>query len=423
MFIDEVKIKLIGGKGGDGCTSFRHEKYIEFGGPDGGSGGQGGNIVFVADEGLKTLIDLRYNKTLKAKKGTNGMGKNKTGAKGEDLIVKVPVGTTVRDLNTNLIICDLVNNKESFIVAMGGKGGKGNVSFKSQKNTAPKISEYGNDGEEKEIKCELKLLADVGLVGLPSVGKSSLISVITSCKPKIADYEFTTLTPNLGVVELKNNDSFVIADVPGLIEGASEGIGLGYKFLKHAERTRVIAHIIDMSGPNGRSPIDDYETINNELKKYDEQLYNKKTIVVANKMDILESKENLKKFRLKYKNLEIIEVSAITKIGLDNLIYKLNDLVKETPITKLYSNSDYIEYEYKEEKDFEIKKEGNVYCIYGNKIENLLKITKFNSDEAEIRFAKILKNMGVDKELDKIGADVGDTIKILDYEFEYRKGL
>lgn len=425
MFIDEVVLNVIGGKGGDGSSSFRHEKFIEMGGPDGGNGGRGGNVVFVADEGLKTLIDLRYQKKIKGEKGSNGSGANRTGASGEDTYVKVPVGTTITDTETNLIIADLVKDKEEAIIASGGRGGKGNAAFKSNKNKAPTTSEYGAPGEERIVKCELKLLADVGLVGFPSVGKSSLISVISASKPKIADYHFTTLTPNLGVV--KSGDySFVVADLPGIIEGASEGIGLGDKFLKHASRCKVIAYVIDMASTEGRDVIEEYEVLKKELKNYSEKLYNKKSIVIANKSDMPSFNENLEKFRKKYKDVEIITTSAITKSGLEDLKRSLAHLVKTTE-EKVYEDKEfesYVLYEFKKEKPYTITKENDhTYVITGDKLELLLKMTRFNSDEAALKFARKLKNMGIDEELRNLGAKDGDTIRILDQEFEYSERL
>lgn len=425
MFIDEVVLNVIGGKGGDGSSSFRHEKFIEMGGPDGGNGGRGGNVVFVADEGLKTLIDLRYQKKIKGEKGSNGSGANRTGASGEDTYVKVPVGTTITDTETNLIIADLVKDKEEAIIASGGRGGKGNAAFKSNKNKAPTTSEYGAPGEERIVKCELKLLADVGLVGFPSVGKSSLISVISASKPKIADYRFTTLTPNLGVVKA-GDYSFVVADLPGIIEGASEGIGLGDKFLKHASRCKVIAYVIDMASTEGRDVIEEYEVLKKELKNYSEKLYNKKSIVIANKSDMPSFNENLEKFKKKYKDVEIITTSAITKSGLEDLKRSLAHLVKTTE-EKVYEDKEfesYVLYEFKKEKPYTITKENDhTYVITGDKLELLLKMTRFNSDEAALKFARKLKNMGIDEELRNLGAKDGDTIRILDQEFEYSERL
>lgn len=421
MFIDEVIIKVKAGRGGDGCTSFRHEKFIEKGGPDGGNGGNGGSIVFVADEGLKTLIDLRYQKLIKGNKGSNGSGANRTGAMGEDIFIKVPIGTTVIDTDTNLVIADLVKDKETAIIARGGKGGKGNAAFKSNKNKAPTISEYGLEGEEKAIKCELKLLADVGLVGLPSVGKSSIISVISAAKPKIADYHFTTLTPNLGVVDLKEK-SYVVADLPGIIEGASEGIGLGDKFLKHALRTKVIAFVLDASESEGNNILEDYKLLKNELKKYSEKLYNKKSLVILNKIDMPSSKENIDKFKKEYPNEEVICTSTITMENINELKYKLRELLDKEEETDIYEENEYesyVLYEFKNEKPYEITRiNDETWLISGKNLETLLKRTRFNSDEAALRFARKLKNLGVDEELRNMGAKPGDTIRILNQEFE-----
>lgn len=421
MFIDEVTIRIKAGNGGDGCSSFRHEKYVEMGGPDGGNGGKGGNVIFKAEKGLRTLIDLKYMKTIKADKGGNGSGNDKYGRNAEDTIIKVPVGTTIKDTETGLIICDLIEDGEEHIVAKGGKGGKGNAAFKSNKNKAPTISEYGEEGEEKTLSCELKLLADVGLVGYPSVGKSSLISIVSASKPKIADYHFTTLSPNLGVVKI-DDYSFVIADLPGLIEGASEGIGLGDKFLKHALRTKVICHIIDMSALEGRNPIEDYKIIRKELESYSEKLAKKTEIVVANKMDISSAKENLEIFKKEFPNLEIIAISAITKENINELLYKLKETLIKEEEKSLYEEEefeDYVLYEFKNNKPYTITNEGNHWLIEGDELHRLLKKTRFNSDEAVLRFAKKLRTMGVDEELKKMGAKEGDTIKILDQEFEF----
>lgn len=421
MFIDEVIIKVKAGRGGDGCTSFRHEKFIEKGGPDGGNGGNGGNIVFIADEGLKTLIDLRYQKLIKGNKGSNGSGALRTGACGEDTIIKVPAGTTIIDTETNLVIADLTKDKETAIIAYGGKGGKGNAAFKSNKNKAPTISEYGLEGEEKTIKCELKLLADVGFIGFPSVGKSSLISVISAAKPKIAEYHFTTLTPNLGVVDLKEK-SYVVADLPGIIEGASAGIGLGDKFLKHALRTKVIAFILDASESEGRDIIEEYKILKNEVKNYSEKLYNKKSIVILNKIDIPNSKENIEKFKKAYPNEEVITTSTITKENINELKYKLRELIDSVNDTKIYEDNEfesYVLYEFKNEKPYEITKiNDTTWQISGKTLETLLKRTRFNSDEASLRFARKLKHLGLDEELRKMGAKEGDTIRIVDQEFE-----
>ena len=425
MFIDEVNLKLIAGKGGDGCTSFLREKYVPLGGPDGGNGGRGGNIIFKADKGLRTLIDLRYKKILKADSGTMGRGRNQTGESAKDTTIIVPIGTTIKDTDTNLIICDLISDGQECVVAHGGRGGKGNAAFMTNKNKAPYTSELGEPGEERNILCELKLLADVGLVGFPSVGKSSLISVISAAKPKIADYHFTTLVPNLGVVKA-GDYSYVVADLPGMIEGSSEGVGLGDKFLRHASRCRVVAHVLDMGEVDGRDVISDYKIIRNEIKKYDENLYNKREIIVANKMDLEVSASNLEKFKKEFPDSEIVEVSAATHNGTKELIFKLKEILESLPEEEVYEKQefeDYVLYEFKHEKPYKINHVGNKWIVTGDELEKLLKMTRFNSDESALRFARKLKNLGVDDELKSLGAKEGDTVQILDQEFEYEERL
>lgn len=421
MFVDEVVVKLIAGKGGDGCTSFRREKFIAMGGPNGGNGGRGANIIFKVDKSLKTLIDLKMKKIIKGDKGVNGKGSDQNGANAEDVIIKVPEGTVVTEKNTGKLICDLIKDNEEFIVAHGGRGGKGNKAFATHDNPAPKMSELGAPGEEIEIKCELKVLADVGLVGLPSVGKSTLLSVISNATPKIAAYHFTTLSPNLGVVKVYD-DSFVMADLPGLIEGASEGVGLGIKFLKHAERTKVIAHVIDMSGTE-YDPIESYETITNEIKKYDEKMLKRPSVIIASKMDIENSKENLAKFQKKYPNLRIYPISSIYNEGIKELITDLNKLVKENADKNFYEelNETHTLYKYENKKPFKIYKDNNIWVIEGKEIEELFLMTRFNEDESVLRFARKLKKMGVEDELEKLGAKRGEEVKILDYIFNFKE--
>ena len=423
MFVDEVNIKVTAGSGGDGCTAFRREKYVELGGPFGGNGGRGSDIIFKVDEGLRTLVDLRYNKIIKGERGANGEGKNKNGKGAKDIVIKVPPGTIVRDNDTNLLVCDLKKHGEECIVAKGGRGGRGNTAFRTQNNPAPNFSEKGEPGEERYLKVELKLLADVGLVGLPSVGKSTIISKISNSKPKIAAYHFTTLNPNLGVVKTKDGRSYTVADLPGLIKGASLGEGLGDKFLKHIERTRVIAHIIDMSGFEGRDPYDDYTTILKELEDFDKKILKKESLIIANKMDIPSAKDNLKKFKEKVKDKEIFEVSALNNEGLDKVLIHIADLLDKIEVTPLENEDefeDYILYKYKKEEPFEIEKEGNTYILKGKQIEKLFRMNKFNSDEAIMKFAKKLTAMGVDERLEQMGAKQGDIVKILDFEFEFR---
>ena len=424
MFVDELVVKLIAGKGGDGCTSFRREKYIPMGGPDGGSGGRGANIIFKVDKSLKTLIDLRYKKIIKGEKGVNGKGSNRNGANAEDIIVKVPAGTTLIDMDTNLVIADLIHDDEEFIVAHGGRGGRGNKAFATMQDRAPKMSEYGEPGEERIVKCELKVLADVGLVGLPSVGKSTFLSVISASKPKIAEYHFTTLSPNLGVVKLKDHRSFVMADLPGLIEGASKGAGLGHNFLKHASRTRIIAHIIDMGGYEGRNPIEDYEIIRNELKEYSDKLANKKEIVIANKCDLPNFDENYKAFKEKYPHIDIYKISALNNIGIDEVLTKLADTLDEIGVEDIYDETDYeshVIYKFKNEKPYTITNDNGVWIVKGEEIEKLFKMTKFTEDESVIRFSRKLKGMGVEEALEEAGAKRGDDVQILDYMFTFKE--
>ena len=418
MFVDEVTVKLIAGKGGDGCTSFRREKFVEMGGPNGGNGGKGADIIFTTDKSLKTLIDLKVQKTIKADKGVNGKGRDQNGANAEDVIIKVPEGTVVTNLETNEVICDLIS--ESKIIAHGGRGGRGNRSLATHDNPAPRMSELGAPGEELLVKCELKVLADVGLVGFPSAGKSTLLSVITNASPKIAAYHFTTLSPNLGVVKTYGKE-FIIADLPGLIEGASEGVGLGFKFLKHAMRTKVIAHIIDMSGENSFSPLESYETIYNELAKYDESLIKKPSVVIASKMDLPESKENLAKFKEKYPNLEVYPISSIYNEGLDALIKRLGEIVEESDNQAPGITTTEKIYKYEEEVPFEIHRENNIWVLTGPKIEELFKMTRFTEDESVMHFAYKLKKMGVDEKLEELGAKRGDEVKIMDYIFNFKE--
>lgn len=422
MFVDEVEIKVEAGNGGDGCTAFRREKYISMGGPYGGNGGHGSDIIFKVDEGLHTLLDLRYQKTIKGQKGENGRGKNQHGKGAEPLIVKVPLGTVVTDLDTGLIIADLSKKDQQEVIAKGGRGGRGNTAFKTQTNTAPDYSENGEEGEKKNLKVEVKMLADVGLVGLPSVGKSTIISMVSRSKPKIAAYHFTTLNPNLGVVKSSDNRSFVIADLPGLIEGASQGEGLGDKFLRHIERTRVIAHVIDMSGSELRDPYEDYLLINKELKEFNEKLIEKPQIVIANKMDLPTAQENLEKFKEKV-DCEIYEVSAATNKGLQKVVDRLADLLDEIPINPLYDDSQiesHVLYKFKKEEPFTITKEDDVWVISGKEVEKLFKMTKFSSEEAAYRFAKKLRRMGIDDKLVELGAKEGDQVRILDFYFDYK---
>ena len=422
MFVDEAILELQAGSGGNGCMAFRREKYVEMGGPFGGNGGHGANIIFKVDEGLNTLIDLRYKKLYKADNGEHGQGKGMHGKNAKDLIIKVPLGTVITNTETNLVIADLVEKDDEVVVAHGGRGGRGNMAFATHSNPAPAYCENGEPGEILKVKVELKLLADVGLVGLPSVGKSTIISKISAAKPKIAAYHFTTLKPNLGVVRASNNRSYVVADLPGLIEGASLGEGLGDKFLKHIERTRVIAHVIDISGIEGRNPYEDYVTINKELEAFNKKIMDKPQIIIANKMDMPESNKNLEMLKKKV-DQPIYPVSALDGKGLDKVIEALADKldnIKKQPLFDIKEKS-HVVYKYEDKKDFKVFKEKDGFRVKGDKIEKLLRMTWFASDETYRRFSSQLKKMGIEDELRKMGAKNGDMIYILDYEFEYRE--
>lgn len=423
MFVDEVVMTVIAGTGGDGCMAYRREKYIPMGGPYGGNGGDGADVIFRADEGLKTLIDLRYQKKIIAPSGKNGEGKNKNGSNSSDIVVKVPIGTTIRDNTTGSVIADLVHNGEEATIAYGGRGGRGNVSLATRSNPCPSYAEKGEPGEERVIKVELRMIADVGLVGMPSVGKSTILSMISNANPKIASYHFTTLSPNLGVVKVHDN-SFVVADLPGLIEGASEGVGLGYKFLKHIERTKIIAHVIDMAGSEGRNPYDDYVAIRSELESFSPKLLLKPEIIIANKMDGANARENLNEFKEKIKNVDIYEVVAVNNKGLDKVLDKLSEMTLNIEEEELYApevQESHVLYKFREERPFTIVKDKDTYVIKGDAVEKLFRMTNFNTEEAYERFSNKIRKMGVDDELIKMGINEGDTVRIFDFEFEWRR--
>lgn len=427
MFIDQVKIYVKGGDGGNGMVAFRREKYVPKGGPAGGDGGNGANVIFEVEEGLRTLMDFRYQRHFKAPRGEHGMSKNQHGKNSTDMVVKVPPGTVVSDEATKEIIADLTEHGQRAIIAKGGRGGRGNTRFATPANPAPELSEKGEPGQERSIVMELKLLADIGLVGFPSVGKSTLLSVVSSAKPKIAEYHFTTIVPNLGVVETEDGRSFVLADLPGLIEGASEGIGLGHQFLRHIERTKVIIHVIDMSGQEGRDPYEDYVTINNELKEYNLRLTERPQIIAASKMDMPDSEANLAEFKQKLPDdVLIFPISAVTREGLKELLYTAADLLEKTPAFPLNheeeeNNVSTVLYKHESERDdFRITRDPDgAYVISGEKLEKLFKMTDFSRDESVKKFARQLRAMGIDEGLRARGAKDGDTVRLLEYEFEF----
>lgn len=421
MFIDQVSVYVKAGDGGNGMAAFRREKYVPKGGPAGGDGGNGGDVIFEVDEGINTLIDFRYNRHFKADRGENGMSKSKHGRNTEALVVPVPPGTVVYDEDTNELLADLTEHGQRAVIVKGGRGGRGNIRFATSKNPAPTLSENGEPGEERNIRVELKVIADVGLVGFPSVGKSTLLSVVSAARPKIADYHFTTLSPNLGVVDTEDGRSFVMADLPGLIEGAHEGVGLGHQFLRHVERTRLIVHLIDMASIEGRNPYDDYVKINEELKQYDDVLMEKKQIIVANKMDMPEAEENLAEFREKIgADVDVIPISSFTRKGLDVLLYKIADTLDTIPKhTAVIEDTVVIEPK-PQEKPFTVSRDDDgAFVLQGNEIEKLFKMTDFTTDEGVKRFARQIRHMGVDNELRKRGAQDGDTVRLLDFEFEF----
>ncbi|MCC9729053.1 GTPase ObgE [Streptococcus agalactiae] len=433
MFLATAKISVKAGRGGDGMVAFRREKYVPNGGPWGGDGGKGGSVIFKVNEGLRTLMDFRYNRNFKAKAGEKGMTKGMHGRGAEDLIVSLPPGTTVRDATTGKVITDLVEHDQEFVVARGGRGGRGNIRFATPRNPAPEIAENGEPGEERELQLELKILADVGLVGFPSVGKSTLLSVVSAAKPKIGAYHFTTIVPNLGMVRTKSGDSFAMADLPGLIEGASQGVGLGTQFLRHIERTRVILHVIDMSASEGRDPYDDYVSINNELETYNLRLMERPQIIVANKMDMPDSEENLAAFKEKlaanYDEFDdmpmIFPISSLAHQGLENLMDATAELLANTEEFLLYDETDMQEDEAyygfnEDERPFEITRDDDAtWVLYGDKLEKLFVMTNMERDESIMKFARQLRGMGVDEALRERGAKDGDIVRIGNFEFEF----
>ncbi|WHY90666.1 GTPase ObgE [Neobacillus cucumis] len=427
MFVDQVKVYVKGGDGGNGMVAFRREKYVPNGGPAGGDGGKGANVVFVVEEGLRTLMDFRYQRHFKAPRGEHGMSKSMHGRNAKDMVVKVPPGTVVTDAETKEVIADLVEHGQRAVIAKGGRGGRGNNRFATPANPAPEIAENGEPGQERDVILELKLLADVGLVGFPSVGKSTLLSVVSAARPKIAEYHFTTIVPNLGMVETEDNRSFVMADLPGLIEGAHEGVGLGHQFLRHIERTRVIVHVIDMAATEGRDPYEDYLTINKELKEYNLRLTERPQIIVANKIDMPDAEENLQKFKERLEdNYPIFAISALTRKGLRDLLFAIADKLEETPEFPLEHEEEQTGVHrvlYKHEKDpdhFKITREPDgSFVVSGEKVERLFKMTDFSREESVRRFSRQLRGLGVDDALRQRGAKDGDIVKLLEFEFEF----
>ncbi|MCM2980593.1 GTPase ObgE [Niallia circulans] len=427
MFVDQVKIYVKGGDGGNGMVAFRREKFVPKGGPAGGDGGKGADVIFQVEEGLRTLMDFRYQRHFKAPRGEHGMSKNQHGRNAKDMIVKVPPGTIVADANTKEVIADLTEHGQQAVIARGGRGGRGNSRFASPSNPAPELSENGEPGQERDVTLELKVLADVGLVGFPSVGKSTLLSVVSAAKPKIADYHFTTIAPNLGMVETEDNRSFVMADLPGLIEGAHSGIGLGHQFLRHIERTRVIVHVIDMAAIEGRDPYEDYVTINNELQEYNMRLLERPQIIVANKMDMPDAEENLKVFKEKLEeDYPIFPVSALTRSGLRELLFAIADKLQNTPefpLEEVEEEAGIHRVVYKHEVDerqFYITRDPDgSFVLSGEGIEKLFKMTDFSRDESVRRFSRQMRGMGIDEALRQRGAKDGDTVKLMEYEFEF----
>lgn len=430
MFVDQVRINVKSGKGGDGMVAFRREKYVPNGGPAGGDGGRGGNVVLEAANDRRTLLDFRYHRHFKAPSGGKGMIKGMYGRGADDLIIKVPCGTTVSDAETQEILGDLTEEGQQLVVAKGGRGGRGNIHFASPRNPAPEIAENGEPAIERILQLELKVLADVGLVGFPSVGKSTLLAAVTSAKPKIAAYHFTTLAPNLGMVRLGDGRDFVMADMPGLIEGAAQGVGLGIKFLRHIERTRVLLHLVDMSGTDGRHPLTDYKKINHELAVYDQLLLKRPQIIVATKMDLPSSKENLKEFKQELKKdmdqlPQIIEISAVTHQGLDALLNRTADLLETAPVYPTLAERQQQQQHSAEtmegsETAFTITRDADaVWILSGEKVEKLFEMTNLEHDESLARFARQLRHLGVDDALRERGAKDGDLVRLKDFTFEF----
>ena len=424
MFTDYVKITAKAGNGGNGAVSFRREKYVAACGPDGGDGGKGGDIYFEVDPDANTLIEFRYKKKFKAANGNNGEGAHKYGRSGEDLIIKVPIGTVIKDALTQEVLADLSKNGQRELILKGGKGGKGNSHFATSTRQAPRFAEGGEEGEEKELILELKLLADVGLIGFPSVGKSTILSKVTSANPKIAEYHFTTIEPNLGVVKSEYGDSFVIADIPGLIEGASKGTGLGIQFLRHIERTRLLLHVIDVSGFEGRNPVEDFYTINKELEKYSKKLATRKQIIVANKIDIAQDEKLYKELEelAKKENMEIFKISAATGEGLKELIEYVSKILKTLPEENLIEINDIRKiYKLEEKEPFTIVKENSTFVVDGPAVRDLMRRVNMEDNESLYYFQKRIEELGINKKLKEMGIKAGDSVRVYDYELEWEE--
>lgn len=423
MFIDYVKITAKSGNGGNGAITFRREKYVAAGGPDGGDGGRGGSVYFTVDPDMNTLLDFRFKRKFHAEDGKNGEGSHRFGKSGEDLYIKVPAGTIVKDAETGKVVVDLSENGQTELILPGGRGGKGNSHFATSTRQAPRFARDGEKGIEKEFILELKLLADVGLLGFPNVGKSTFISKVTSAKPKIADYHFTTLVPNLGVVKGEYGDSFVIADIPGIIEGASEGTGLGLQFLRHVERTRLLLHFLDVSGSEGRNPVEDFNVINEELKKYSEKLDTRKQVIVANKTDIMQDDSLYKQVEemAKEKGIEIFKISAVTGEGIKELMIEISKLLKELPKEEIIETTDErVIYTLKEDKEeFEIEIVNGEYIVSGPAVERLMGRINIQDNESMHYFQKQLQQLGIEAKLKEKGIKEGDSVKMLEWEFEW----
>lgn len=429
MFVDKAKIYVKAGDGGDGLVAFRREKYVPEGGPAGGDGGRGGDVIFRVDEGLRTLMDFRYQRHFKAERGVKGRNKSQHGANAEHMIVRIPPGTVLIDDDTQEVIADMTRHGQQVVVARGGRGGRGNTRFATPANSAPELAENGEEGQERYIVMELKVMADVGLVGFPSVGKSTLLSVVSAAQPKIGAYHFTTITPNLGVVDVGDSRSFVMADLPGLIEGASEGVGLGHEFLRHVERTRIIIHVVDMSGSEGRDPFEDWVMINDELKQYNANLIDRPQIVAANKMDMPESEENLAAFRTQVAevrpDLEIMPISSLTRQGVQELLYRAADILDSIPVAPVVeevaetSERKVYKLEAEEDNSFTITRDNDAFVVSSPRIERMLKRMQLSTHDAILKLARTLRHMGVDAELRKRGAVEGTIVRIGDFEFEF----